>query len=274
MLIIYAILTEQNIAKMFLAAVIPGLLAATLYMLVIFAWARRRWPRARPRSISRRQQFATLVRAHHALWLFLIVMGGIYGGWFTPTEAASIGVIYTLALFFFRCGWQWHELQRSLLATARFSAMIFLILLGAEILNSALALAGMPQIIASWAAALDWPPLVVVGLIVLMFLGLGCILESLSMVLLIVPLLFPVVVGLDLAMPASDVAIWFGILILGVVEVGLITPPFGLNVFVINHLAPQVPLRDTFVGVLPFVAVDLLRILLLMTFPALSLVLL
>ena len=273
-LIIYAILTEQNIAKMFLAAVIPGLLAATLYMLAIFIWARRRWPRALPHSLSRRRQLATLARAHHALWLFMIVMGGIYSGWFTPTEAASIGVVYTLVLFFCRCGWQWRELQRSLLATAKFSAMIFLILLGAEILNSALALAGMPEAIANWAAALEWPPLVVVGLILLLFLGLGCILDSLSMVLLTVPLLFPVVIGLDLAMPADDVAIWFGILVLGVVEVGLITPPFGLNVFVINHLAPQVPLRDTFVGVLPFLAMDLLRILLLLAFPALSLALL
>ncbi len=273
-LIIYAILTEQNITKMFVAAVIPGLLAASLYMVAIFIWARRRWPQARPHSIDRRRQLATLVRSHHALWLFIIVMGGIYSGWFTPTEAASIGVVYTLALFFIRRGPQWRELQASLLATAKFSAMIFLILLGAEILNSALALAGMPVAIANWAAALEWPPLVVVGLILLLFLGLGCILDSLSMVLLTVPLLFPVVIGLDLAVPANQVAIWFGILVLSVVEVGLITPPFGLNVFVINHLAPQVPLRDTFAGVLPFLAMDLLRILLLLAFPALSLALL
>jgi len=269
-LVLYAVLTEQSVGKMFVAALLPGLLAVLGYM-VAASVAARRLGLAAPAPASataRRRGLATLwpVAA-----IFALVIGGIYGGWFTPTEGAAVGAGATGLLALARRRLDRAALADCLLETASITAMIFLILLGAEIFNAALALSRLPQIAADAVAGSGWPPLAVVGAILVLFLALGCVMDSLSMILLTVPILFPVVAGLDLGLPAEETAIWFGVLALIAVEVGLITPPVGLNVFVINALARDVPLSASFRGVVPFFLSDLARIALLVAFPSISL---
>ncbi|MHA1113282.1 MAG: TRAP transporter large permease, partial [Alphaproteobacteria bacterium] len=268
-LVLYAVLTEQSVGKMFVAALLPGLLAVLGYMVAASFSARGQGARDdRPADTGR-------LRALAAIWpvaaIFALVIGGIYGGWFTPTEGAAVGAGSTGLLALARRRLDRAGLAECLLETATISAMIFLILLGAEIFNAALALSHLPQLAADAIAGAGWPPLAVVAAVLVLFLVLGCVMDSLSMILLTVPILFPVIAGLDLGLPAEEVAIWFGILALVAVEVGLITPPVGLNVFVINALAEDVPLSASFRGVLPFFLSDLARIVLLVAFPGLSL---
>jgi len=269
-LVLYAVLTEQSVGKMFVAALLPGLLAVLGYM-VAASVAARRLGLAAPAPASataRRRGLATLWPVAS---IFALVIGGIYGGWFTPTEGAAVGAGATGLLALARRRLDRAALADCLLETASITAMIFLILLGAEIFNAALALSRLPQIAADAVAGSGWPPLAVVGAILVLFLALGCVMDSLSMILLTVPILFPVVAGLDLGLPAEETAIWFGVLALIAVEVGLITPPVGLNVFVINALARDVPLSASFRGVVPFFLSDLARIALLVAFPSISL---
>ena len=271
-LVIYAILTEQNIARMFAAAFIPGLLAAAGYLLAIAAYVRRR-PLAGPAAprAGWRQRRHSLLQTLPALAVFLLVVGGIYLGWFTPTEAAAVGAGTLGVLAFSHGGMRLRGLMRCLLGTAETTGMIFLILLGAELYNAFLALTRMPQELAQLLAANALPPLLILLCILLLYLLLGCVMDSLSMILLTIPIFFPLVMGLDFGLGQEEAAIWFGILVLVVVEVGLITPPVGMNVFVINSLADGVPMRDTFAGIVPFLVSDLARIALLIAFPGISL---
>lgn len=177
---------------------------------------------------------------------------GIYTGIFTPTEAAAVGAVSTGALAITRGGLRWNGLRDCVLETAVTSAMIFFIVLGASVFNSFLALTQLPQMTAGWIVGLEISPWVVLAGILFCYLVLGCFMDSLSMILLTVPIFLPIVMGMDFGMPAADVAIWFGILALVVVEVGMITPPVGLNIFIIHSMAPRIPLIETFKGILPF----------------------
>jgi len=272
-LVIYAILAEQNIAKLFLAAFIPGILAAVGYMIVISIVARMS-PADAPAGV--RHDWSQRVRALLATWpvllIFLVVIGGIYGGLFTPTEAAAIGCVATGFV-----AWRSGGLDRKgslacMYGTAGATGMIFLILLGADVLNVFLALTQMNTELAKWVIGLQLPPLLVMAVIILIYLMLGCIMDSLSMILLTIPVFYPVVMGLDFGgMGAEPKAIWFGIIVLMVVEIGLITPPVGMNVFVINSLARDVPMKETFKFVMPFLVSDLLRIIAIVLFPGLVL---
>ncbi|MDJ0896212.1 MAG: TRAP transporter large permease [Alphaproteobacteria bacterium] len=271
-LVIYAILTEQNIAKMFVAAFIPGFLAAFGYLIAIAVFVARH-PEdgpAGPRADAR-DRWISLVETWPVVVIFFLVIGGIYAGWFTPTEGAAVGAMGTFLLAVIQGGMRWPGLLESLKETAKASAMIFLILLGAEWYNSFLALTRMPMEAAAAIGGSGLPPMLVLAAILLFYLALGCVMDSLSMILLTIPVFFPIVMGLDFGLSPEETAIWFGIIALIVVEVGLITPPVGMNVFIINTMARDVPMIETFRGVLPFLLSDGVRVLILIAFPAITL---
>jgi tripartite ATP-independent transporter DctM subunit len=205
------------------------------------------------------------------LLIAVVVVGGIYGGVFTPTESAAVGCIATLAVGVLRGTLKVPELRESLLATAETTAMIFAILLGAEVFNAFLALSQAPDLLAMWIGEQDFPPYGVLLLLLLAYIVLGAVMDELAMILLTLPVFFPVVTALDFGLTTEETAIWFGILVLVVVGIGLTAPPIGLNVFVISGLAKDVPIAATYRGVLPFLAMDVIRLGLLVAFPALSL---
>mgnify|MGYP001461362821 CR=1 FL=1 len=268
-LVIYAIITEQNIAKLFMAAFVPGILAAMGYMVVIGIIARVS-PADAPRGdkFTWAQRLGALVQTWPVLLIFLVVIGGIYGGVFTPTEAAAIGVVATGVLAYFQGGLDKQGFMACFYGTAVATGMIFLILLGADLLNVFLALSQVSTELAKWVLSLGLSPVLVIFVIIGIYLVLGCIMDSLSMLLLTIPIFFPIVMGMDLfGMDLESKAIWFGILSLMVVEIGLITPPVGMNVFIISSMAKDVPMKETFKYILPFLASDFLRIVFLVFVP-------
>ena len=271
-LVIYAVLAEQNVAKLFVAALVPGVLAAAGYMVAIALYVRL-YPQSA--GSSPRQPWPERLSALAEVWpvaaVFVAVVGGIYAGWFTPTEGAAVGAAGTGLIALANGGLTRKTLVEAILATATSTAMIFFIVLGASIYNSFLALSQLPAEAATFIAGQGWSPFTVLVGIMIFYLVLGCFMDSLSMILLTVPIFFPLVSGLDFGMGAEDFAIWFGILVLVVVEVGLITPPVGMNLFVINSMARDVPILATYRGVTPFVLSDLVRTVLLVAFPAISL---
>lgn len=335
-LVIYAILTEQNIAKLFLAAVIPGVLAALGYVLAISIYVRL-YPQSagvRP-PVPMAERFAALVDVWPVLLVFGLVVGGIYLGWFTPTEGAAVGAFGTGLIAWINGGLNRGSLVDSFMVTARATAMIFFIVLGAGFYNGFLALTQVPQELSSYVVSQGFSPLVVLTLILCFYLVFGCVMDSLSMILLTIPIFFPVVSAMDfdlISLPAlqadaamevlrngipdgigaemldsirqaiaggieltrdqmkaldirmtqgmadrieaEHVAIWFGILVLIVVEVGLITPPVGMNLFILNAMDPKTPMVETYKAVIFFVGTDLIRVIILVAFPAITLFLL
>ncbi|MCP1643678.1 tripartite ATP-independent transporter DctM subunit [Pseudomonas citronellolis] len=272
-LIIYAVLTQESIAKLFVAAMLPALVAVIGYMLVIRIQVARDPNACQPApKASGRERLAAFVQILPILAIFLVVIVGIYGGWANPTEAASIGAAACGLLAALRGGMRWDGLGKSLTGTAEASAMIFLVLLGADLLNSGLALTQMPVELATWVRDSGLAPLLVLAVILLIYLLLGCVMDSLAMILLTIPIFYPMIMGLEFFdLTAGEKSIWFGILALMVVEIGLIHPPLGMNLFIVNKLAKDVPYMETARGVLPFLASDLLRIVLLVLVPGLSL---
>jgi C4-dicarboxylate transporter, DctM subunit len=198
-------------------------------------------------------------------------VGGIYTGLFNPTEGASVGALGTGIVAWLSGGLDWPRLRTALLSTASGTAMIFMIVLGAGFLNAFLALTQMPQAVSVWAVEQGFGPWLVLACILLVYLVLGCVMDSLSMILLTIPIFYPVMLALDFGMSTEDMAIWFGILVLIVVEVGMITPPVGMNLFVINAIDRSTPIRETYGAVMYFVATDLLRVVLLVLVPGITL---
>ncbi len=273
-LVIYAIATEQNIAKLFMAALVPGLLAATFYIAVI-AWLVRRDPAAGPAGpkLSGAERRGALVRAWPVLLIALAVVGGIYGGVFTPTEGASVGVMAVLAIGLLTGTLGTVAIADSLRQTAETTAMIFIVLLGAEMFNAFLAISELPLELAESITGADLPPHAVLGGLLLFYIVLGGVMDELAMLLLTLPVFFPVVMGLDFGLDSEETAIWFGILVLVIVGIGLTAPPIGLNVFVMKAIAGRTSITTIYRGVLPFLASDLVRLALLVAFPGLSLAL-
>ena len=272
-LVIYAILTEQNIAKLFMAAVVPGILAAVGYIVAIAIYVRL-VPGSAGKDREREplsERIAALAAVWPVLLVFVAVVGGIYAGIFTPTEGAAVGAAGTGLIAFINGGLGKPQLVDSLTQTATSTAMIFFIVLGASVFNTFLATAQLPQEAASWVTSQGFQPMTVLVAILLFYLVLGCFMDSLSMILLTVPIFFPVVIGLDFGLEAEEFALWFGIIVLIVVEVGLITPPVGMNLFVINAMAPDIPMSETYRGAIPFILSDFIRVALLVTLPALTL---
>ncbi len=272
-LIVYGILTEQNIAKLFAAAIIPGIIATIGYLITI-AWFARKYPEHCP--AAPRMSRADRIKAYKPVWpiviIFIVVFGGIYGGLFSPTEAASVGAIATLLVALLKGELTWKGIHESFLGTASNTGMIFLIFLGADLLNSALALSQMPAQLAAWVSASGASPVLIIVLILLFYLVLGGVMDEMSMILLTLPIVFPIVMGLNIYdLDAQSKAIWFGMLILMVVQIGLIAPPVGLNVYVINGMAKDVPMAESYRGIMPFLVSDFIRTALLVAFPPITL---
>ena len=251
----------------------PGFLAAAGYIVAIAIYVRL-YPQHAPEPAAppRGEMLAAALRTWPLLAIFVVVFGGIYGGVFTPTEGASIGTAATFVLALLRGGLTWTTFRRSVLSTASAAGMIFMIFLGADMMNAALALTRMPTLLAQYVAESGLSPVVVMVGIMLFYVALGCVMDELSMIMLTIPVIFPVVMQLDFfGLDVTQKAIWFGILILMVVEIGMIFPPVGLNVYIMNGLAKDVPMAETYRGVVPFLVSDAVRMALLIAFPAITL---
>ena len=271
-LVVYAVIVEANIVTMFSAALIPGLIAVALFILVIAIYTAIN-PEAGPKGqrVERRELLTASLGVIPVLVVFGLVIGGIYAGYFTPTPAASIGVFLVLAYGAARRLVGLRDLVDAILGTARTAGMIYLIVFGAELLKIFMSRGGVPQAAADMMLNSGLEPYTVLILLLVALIVLGGLMDSLSMILLATPFFWPVIAQLEFGMPLMDLKVWFGILALIVVELGLITPPVGMNVFVINSLARDVPMMETFKGALPFFLVELLRVALLIAFPGIVL---
>lgn len=314
-LVVYAITTEQNIARLFQAALIPGLLAALFYCIVIALVVRKNpalaplpapdasfsapqakplWPKGLALGVLTLLAFGVykdeigmgaglalgvaalliaFVEANvmPAISVAVIVVGGIYGGVFTPTEGAAVGAIAMLLIGGLQKSLSLVDVVEALKQTAITSGMIFVILLGAEVFGAFLALSRLPVMAAEWVGGSGFSPYVVLIVMLAFYILLGAVMDELAMILLTLPVFFPVIQALDFGMSPDDVAIWFGILVLIVVGIGLTAPPIGLNVFVISSIAKDVPISATYRGVLPFILADILGLILVILMPGLAL---
>ena len=282
-LIIYALIVEVNIVSMFAAALIPGLLAICLFLATIAIFVAI-YPDAAPktRKMDKEERIRATIGILPVASVFFIVLGGMYAGFFNPTPAASLGVGLVLIIGYVTKKLNFTQLKEALLETAGLSGMIYLILLGAELMKIYMSRTGLPQALADWILVAGFEPMSVLIVLLLGIILLGCLLDSLSIILLIIPFFWPVLVELNggvhiaaetagFGMTTGDLKIWFGILALVVVEVGLITPPVGMNVFVISSIADNCDISDTFKGVSPFFVAELIRIVILVSLPILAL---
>ena len=271
-LVVYAIIVEANIIAMFMAAMIPGFLAVGLFLVTIAVYVRF-FPESGPsREPMDRQEFWNATMGIlPVLAIFTAVIGGIYFGLFNPTPAAAAGVFLVGVLGICRGLIKIPQLKAALLETAKTSGMIYLILLGAEMLKIFMSRGGIPQAAVEIMQSSGLDPITILLLMLVSLIVLGCLMDSLSMILLAMPFFWPVIDGLDFGLGQEELKIWFGILALIVVELGLITPPVGMNVFVIHAMAEDIPMSETFKGVMPFFGAELLRVLLLIAFPGIVL---
>ena len=271
-LVVYAISTEQNIAKLFMAAFVPGILAAIFYIITIMIVTARN-PKLAPTHdpVPWSERFQLLAKIWPVMLVAVIVVGGIYGGIFTPTEGASVGAVSMLLVGVAQRLLGPKEIAESLRQTAETTGMIFIILLGSEVFNAFLTLTQLPTNAATWISGLGWPPYLVLVLLLAFYILLGAVMDELAMLLLTLPVFFPIVSALDFGFPADEVAIWFGILVLIVVGIGLTAPPIGLNVFVISAIAKHHSIQKTYRNVFPYILADVLRLALVIVFPGLAL---
>jgi tripartite ATP-independent transporter DctM subunit len=272
-LVVYAILTEQNIAKLFAAAMVPGILAMLGYMVVVWLSVYFK-PALAPATTATTglAKWQALGSVWPIAFIFVVVFGGIYGGLFSPTEGAAVGASLTLLTGLLKRELSPQGMRSALLGTAETTAMVFMIFLGADMMNATLALTEMPKLVAQWVTHLPIPGIGVVLAVLLLYVLLGCVMDELSMLLLTIPVIFPAIMALDLwGMKYEAKALWFGILVLMTVGIGMIAPPIGLNVYVVNSMAKDVPMAETYKGVMPFLAWDALRLLALLCFPVLAL---
>lgn len=265
-MIIYGVFTETNIGKLFAAGVLPGILGAVLLCLAIVytTWRHPSWGPPGRRS-SWRERWAALRDVWAVAVLFLFVMGGIYGGLFTATEGAGMGAMGALVFAVARRALTWSTLYDALLESARTTSMLFLILIGALMFAEFVNITTMPADLKALVSRLGLSPLTIISLICAIYVVLGTAMEELSMVLLTMPVFFPVVVQLGFD------PVWFGIIIVCVVEIGLISPPVGMNMFVLKTLLPEVSTGTVFRGVMPFMWADVVRLAILVAFPIISL---
>ena len=265
-MVLYAIMTEQSIGALFAAGVVPGLLATGFYIAAA-AIVTRRHPELGPPGA--RSSWAERLLALRNIWgvlvLFGIVMGGMYGGWFTPTEAAGIGAMGGFLFALARGQMSWAVLIDILVQSARTSAMLFTVLIGASIFASFANFTTMPQDLKDFVEQFQIHPIAVIVAICFVYVILGTAMEELSMILLTVPIFFPLVTHLGFD------PVWFGILIVCVVEIGMISPPVGMNVFVLRSVLPDVPTAQIWRGVMPFLYADILRLSVLIAFPVITL---
>ena len=271
-LVIYAILTEQNITKLFAAAVVPGIIALVGYMTAVAIYVRI-VPGQAPEVADKPEPMtlAKIMGVLPILVIFTLVFGGIYGGLFTPTEGAAVGAATTLITAMLKREMSFNKFKESFLGTAASAAMIFLIFVGADLMNAALAMTQVPNQLAAEVGSWGLSPLAIVAAILVFYVILGAVMDEMSMLLLTIPIFFPMVMALDFGMPKEMTAIWFGIMVLMTVGFGLVAPPVGLNVYVVNSIAKDVPMSESYQGVMPFLISDVLRTLLFLFFPIIPL---
>lgn len=264
--VIYGIMTEQSIGKLFMAGFLPGVLEAFLYMVTIYILVKIHpdWAPSAPRAALRERIFG-LRNTWPVFALFIVVVGGIYIGIFTPTEASAVGVLGAFFIMLLRRQFTRENFIGSLLSSGRTTGMIFSILIGAMIMNYWLGISELPMRVAEFVGNLPIPPLGILGSILFIYIILGCLMDSMPMILLTTPIFYPIIVKMGFN------PIWFGVLVVRVVEIGLITPPIGLNVFIIRGIAQDISTFEIFRGVLPFFVADLLCVFLLVAFPQISL---
>ncbi len=265
--ILYGMATEQSVGTLFMAGIFPGILLMFLYMGVIYVLTLRNpsLGPAGPKSSWRERITSLKGGLGEALIVFLISIGGLFAGWFTPTEAGAVGAGGVLLVSLFEKRLSWEKLKRSLIDTTRTTAMIMLMIAGAIIFGRFMAISRVPFELANWVGSLPLPPFAIMGMILLIYLILGCFIDALALVLLTIPIFFPVVVdtlGYD--------PIWFGVVVVLVVAMGVITPPVGMNVYIIKGVAPDIPLETIFKGIWPFLGAIIICIILLMIFPGIA----
>jgi C4-dicarboxylate transporter DctM subunit len=264
--IIYGIMTEQSIGKLFVAGIIPGVMLALMFIAVIYIHVRLKPTLAPPgRSFSLKELISALGGCAEMLALLLLVLGGLMIGWFTPTEAGAVGASGAIVLALVRRQLSWQGFKESIIDTVRNTGMIFIILTGALVFNAFFAVTTIPMELAGWVTALPVPPFVIMLVIFLMYVMLGTFLDEVSMILLTLPVFFPVVTKLGFD------PIWFGVIIVLVVEMGMISPPVGMTMFVVKGIAPEIPIETIFKGVLPFTIAVALLMILLLVFPQIAL---
>ena len=273
--VFYGIMTQTDIGKLFAAGILPGIVGTLFYVGAVVVTTRLN-PAAGPPG--QRLPWIQRVYALKGVWgmllLFALVMGGLYAGLFTPVEASGIGAGGAFLIALARRTLTWRLLVRILAESGRTSAMLFIILIGSLLFANFINVARFPNLIADWIKGAGLGPYAVMALIVLIYVVLGCILESISMLLLTVPVFYPIVVGLDFGLGSPErTLIWFGVIVVVVIEISLITPPIGLNVFVLKSLLPDTPLSTIFRGVTPFIIADCFRVAVLVALPVLSLLL-
>jgi C4-dicarboxylate transporter, DctM subunit len=265
-MVIYGIITETNIGRLFAAGILPGMLAVSLLCLAV-RWVVWRDPAAGP--AGDRSSWAERLQAFKGIWgvvvLFVVSIGGIYAGIFTATEGAGIGAFGAFVFALARRALTWRVLREVLIDSARTTSMLFLILIGALVFANYINFTSLPFDLTNFVEQFKVHPLMVVVAICAIYVVLGTAMEELSMVLLTVPIFFPLVTQLGFD------PVWFGILIVVIVEIGLISPPVGMNLFVLSSLLPEVPTPTLFRGVIPFVIADIVRLCILIAFPAISL---
>jgi len=265
-LAVYAILTQQDIGKLFMAGVLPGLLAMLMYVLTIAAIVRIR-PRFLPAGQAKpwRERVLAMRLVWAPLVLFVFVIGGLYGGFFTPTEAGGVGASGAFLLGVLRKKLDRANTREALLQATRTAAAVFTVLIGALLFGYFLTITQTPQKLTEFLTGLGVGRYGVLALIMVMYLVLGCLMDAMAMIILTVPIIFPVVTALGFD------PIWFGVIIVMTVELGLIHPPVGMNVFVIKSVVKDVSFTTIFKGVLPFVATDIVRLVILIAFPVIAL---
>lgn len=264
-LLLYALITEQSVGEMFIAGVIPGLLGLVLYCVAIAIVVALKPELAQPgEATTVREKLAGLKGLVPFTMIFALIIGGIYGGFFTPTEAASVGAAGTFFIALFR-GMKFAQFKEAVEETLFTSAMIFFMIIGAEIFGYFLSVSRISFELVEIVDSLQLSPYMILFCVLILFVLLGCVMDSIAMLLLTVPVVYPLVqaAGFD--------PIWFGIIAVITVELGLITPPVGMNVFVIKSVAPDIPIKEIFKGVFPFVLSDLVRLALIIAFPVLAL---
>jgi C4-dicarboxylate transporter, DctM subunit len=263
---IYGIITQNSIGKLFIAGFIPGIIETLLFIVAIYIMCsfNSRLGPAGPKT-KFIEKIVILKNTWAVAALFLIVLGGLYFGWFSPTEGAGIGAFGAFIFAILRGKLSWKTFYDSLLDTAKTTGMVFIIVIGANMLGYFIAVTQMPNALAQTISTLPVHPIIIMLLIILIYLFLGCVMDTMAMVLLTVPIFYPVVIKLGFD------PIWFGVIIVMVSEMGLITPPVGLNVYVIKGIARDVPMYDIFQGIMPFLIADVLLVLVLIFVPEIAL---
>jgi C4-dicarboxylate transporter DctM subunit len=265
-LITYGIITETSIGRLFAGGLIPGIIEAVLYIITIYIlciWKPSYGPRGP--SYSLKEKVMSLANCGEIIGLILLVLGGIVLGWFSPTEAGAIGAFGAIVFSMFRRRLNWEKFKYALIETMKTTGMLYGILIGAFVFKYFMAVTTIPFALADFIGGLNLPPLAIMALIMLVYLFLGAIMDALTMILLTIPIFFP------LAMSLGFDPIWFGVILVGMTEIGLITPPIGMNVYAISGIAPDVPVTTIFRGVIPFLIADFCRMTLYLLFPAIIL---